>query len=81
MNKPLWGQDMSEDFQVPLQKLEAVLTVFRVSVHKMLTPSGHWEVDSLAWVQALPTLLPGEDGLPLKQTGLVNAITAFPVCS
>ena len=64
MNKPLWGQDMSEDFWVPLQKLEAVLTVFCVSVHKMLTPSGHWEADSLAWVQALPTLLPGKMDCP-----------------
>lgn len=64
MNKPLWDQDMWEDFWVPLQKLEAVLTIFHVSVRKMLMPSGHWEADSLTRVQVLPTLLPGKMDCP-----------------
>lgn len=55
---------MWEDFWVPLQKLEAVLTVVHVSVRKMLMPSGHWEADSLIWVQVLPTLLPGKMDCP-----------------
>lgn len=53
MNKPLWGQDMWKDVWVHLQKPEAVLTVFHIPAHKVLTPSDNQEPDVLAGVRAL----------------------------
>ena len=50
VNKPLWGQDMWKDIWVCLQEPEAVLTLFQLPAHKVLTPLGNQEVSALAQV-------------------------------
>ena len=46
---------MWEDFWVNLEKLEAIISVFHMLVHKTLTHPGNQEDDALAQVQALAT--------------------------